>query len=154
MKFSSFALAPVVLLLVLLTAGCSEKNACTHALDRAPLPFVATALDGNIEYTNPAYQHMLGYTGEELQKMTYQQLTPPKWHDIEKVYIEAADDLPFVRYEKEYITKSGKTIPIEITGWIRRDPNGKPIGTAAFAIDLTQYLREEKLEQMMGLGTE
>jgi PAS domain S-box-containing protein len=140
--------------MVVSAMGCGERGQNQNALGTAPLPFVTTAMDGTIEYANPAYRKMLGYTAEELSKLTYQQLTPPKWHDVEKIYIKAANDMPFVRYEKEYVTKGGTIIPIEITGWVVRDAGGNPVGTAAFAIDLTEYLREEKLEHLMGLSAE
>ena len=44
---------------------------------------VAIDMDGHILETNPAFDAMLGYTGEELRRLTYRELTPAKWHDFE-----------------------------------------------------------------------
>ena len=45
---------------------------------------VYSDIDGNILDANQAYQDMLGYTIEELRKITYQELTPSKWHEMEE----------------------------------------------------------------------
>lgn len=42
-------------------------------------------MEGNILECNQAYADMLGYTKEEINKLTYQQLTPKKWHKMEQV---------------------------------------------------------------------
>ena len=32
---------------------------------------------------NPAFQEMLGYAPEEIYRLTYQDITPEKWHPVE-----------------------------------------------------------------------
>ncbi|MCX5902133.1 MAG: PAS domain S-box protein, partial [Proteobacteria bacterium] len=46
--------------------------------------FVITDLKGTILECNTAYAEMLGYEKEELKRLSYQDLTPPKWHAIEE----------------------------------------------------------------------
>ena len=48
--------------------------------------FVITDLKGTILECNTAYAEMLGYEKEELKKLSYQDLTPPKWHAMEEAY--------------------------------------------------------------------
>jgi PAS domain S-box-containing protein len=50
--------------------------------------FVQTDMAGNIVDLNKSYCEMLGYTEDELVKLTYQQITPSKWHQFEYEIIE------------------------------------------------------------------
>jgi PAS domain S-box-containing protein len=44
---------------------------------------VTVDMTGRILESNPAFEAMLGYTGDELRCLTYQQLTPERWHASE-----------------------------------------------------------------------
>ena len=78
-----------------------------------PDGFVRVALDGRILEMNQAYCRMVGYTAEELRSLTYQQLTPERWHAVEARIIEEQvlgrgwSDV----YEKEYRRKDGSKLP-------------------------------------------
>jgi len=45
--------------------------------------FVQVDMAGRIVEFNPAYRDMLGYAGGELGALTYQDLTPERWHELE-----------------------------------------------------------------------
>ena len=71
--------------------------------------FVSTHMAGDILEYNRAFQGMLGYSDQELQKLTYKDLTPPQWHAAEA---EIVKDQILPRgysdvYEKEYRKKDG-----------------------------------------------
>ncbi len=89
---------------------------------------VACALDGKVVYANQRYQQMLGYTLAELRKLTYQELTPARWHAMEdRLRQEQVMKRGFCdEYQKEYIRKDGKVIPIVGRAWLVRDEHGKP----------------------------
>jgi PAS domain S-box-containing protein len=101
---------------------------------------VSVNLEGRITECNDAYAHMLGYSKDELKEMTYIQLTPEKWHQIEQGIIREQvtkrghSDL----YEKEYIRKDGSIIPISIRTWLVRDERWAPIGMWAIVRDITR----------------
>lgn len=89
---------------------------------------VSADLQGKIIGFNPAFVRMLSdYTPEELYQMTYQELTPVKWHQMEEkivqeqVMMRGYSDL----YEKEYIRKDGSTVPIEIQIYLVSDSHNK-----------------------------
>ena len=56
--------------------------------------FVLVDLDGIIREFNEAYQKMAGYLPEELLRLSYRDLTPEKWHDIEREDRPRADSNP------------------------------------------------------------
>ena len=45
--------------------------------------YAFTDMEGTILEFNTAFKEMLGYTKEELRRLTYLDLTPTKWHDLE-----------------------------------------------------------------------
>lgn len=70
---------------------------------------------GMLTRVNNAFEQLTGYSQQELTKLSYQDITPEKWivyenqQVIKKVFAEG-----IARYQKEYITKSGDVIAIEI----------------------------------------
>ncbi len=109
---------------------------------------VATDMDGRIVECNQAYVGMLGYSKDELKNLTYQQLTPKKWHRMEATIAKEqimkrgySDE-----YEKEYRRKDGTVFPISIRVWLIRGEDGKPKGMWAIIRDITERKKlEEKL---------
>ncbi|MFH1283021.1 MAG: PAS domain S-box protein [bacterium] len=112
-------------------SGCLKNQAVNLSIDSVPVGMVETTMDGTIVYSNLAYQKMLGYSLEELKKLTYQELTPPKWHEMEKEIVEKAMKDDYVKFQKEYIKKDGNTLSIELSGWIIKDKDGNAIGTSS-----------------------
>jgi len=155
MRFLLKASVPALLIaLALLTSSCTEKCDCLEFIEESPVGYVSTTMDGKITFTNAAYRKMLGYDEGEISNLTYQQLTPEKWRAIEQAYVDAAEHMNFVRFEKEYIKKDGNVIPVQVTGWLIRDNEDKPIGTASFVVNMTGHVKSEDLADMMGLGND
>ena len=107
-------------------------------------------MQGRLIDANQTYLGMLGYTREEIVKLTYQQLTPQKWHDMEadivqnQVMVRGYSD----EYEKEFVKKDGTVFPITIRAWLIRDEQGKSTGMWAIVKDITERKRmEERLRQ-------
>ncbi|WP_363349547.1 PAS domain S-box protein [Methylocystis echinoides] len=111
---------------------------------------VTVDLSGHILEANPAYQRMLGYTGAELRQLTYQELTPAIWRDMEAAIVQE-QVLPrgeSDEYEKEYIRKDGTVFPVSLRTWTVTDDAGVVVGMRAFVRDITERKRaEEKLRE-------
>ena len=106
---------------------------------------IALDLDYNIIDYNSSLQKLLGYTDEKLKKLTIWDITPEKWHkknkQIHKQILERGySDL----FEKEYICKDGSTVPVEISGFITRNNDGKPSGLWAFVRDISERKKTEQ----------
>ena len=112
--------------------------------------FVHIRMDGFIVEANKAYLNMLGYTLEELSRLTFRDLTPDRWHAAETRIIEE-QVLPRGSsevYEKEYRCKDGRIIPVELRTYLLADAEGRPAGMWAIVRDVTARKRlEEQLRQ-------
>jgi PAS domain S-box-containing protein len=107
---------------------------------------------------NRAFEEMLGYTGEELSKLTYQELTPGRWWAREEkiireqVLTRGYSDL----YEKEYRKKDGTIIPVELRTSLIRDDAGEPAGMYAFMRNIADRkemeLELQKAQKLESLG--
>lgn len=106
---------------------------------------VAVNLDGQILEANPAYQEMLGYEFEELKRLTYMDLTPQIWHEMEAKIVQE-QILPLgesAEYEKEYIRKDGTVFPISLRTWTVMDEDGRIVGMRAFVRDISERAKTE-----------
>jgi PAS domain S-box-containing protein len=108
-------------------------------------PFVQVNMDGRIVDCNEAYCQMLGYTPDEIKSLTYQQLTPDRWHEFEaglvrdQIIARGYSDI----YEKEYRRKDGTIFPVEIRTTLVRDAAGQPAMMWAIARDITRRRQVE-----------
>ncbi|MDH5299720.1 MAG: PAS domain S-box protein, partial [Desulfobulbaceae bacterium] len=101
--------------------------------------FVRVAMDGAILECNPTYAAMLGYEEEELLTRTYVDLTPEKWHAMEKRIVEE-QILPrgySEIYEKEYVRRDSTVMPVELRTFLLRDDNGEPEEMWAIVRDIS-----------------
>lgn len=100
-------------------------------------------MDGTVREFNTAFKEMLGYTEEELRRVTYLDLTPEKWHAVEadiiqnQVLVRGYSNL----YEKEYIRKDRTVFPVSLRTYLLQDATGNPRGMWAFARDITERKR-------------
>ncbi|MFZ2054451.1 MAG: PAS domain S-box protein [Candidatus Aminicenantales bacterium] len=107
---------------------------------------VFTDMEGNILDANQAYLDMFGYTMEEIRKLTYQQLTPTKWSEMEteivknQVTARGYSD----EYEKEHIKKDGTIFPVVLEVKLIRNTRGEPAGMWKVVRNLTERKREEE----------
>ncbi len=108
---------------------------------------VIVDMAGKILECNLEYSRMLGYTEEELSKITYHELTPSNWHDFEQNIVDTQiipqgySDL----YEKEYRKKDGTVFPVEMRTYLVKDANNNPVGMWAIVRDVTE--RKNAVEQ-------
>ncbi|MEN6620221.1 MAG: PocR ligand-binding domain-containing protein, partial [Smithella sp.] len=117
--------------------------------------FASVDMSGHILETNRAFQTMLGYSEEELCQLTYEDLTPGKWHEFERsiienqVLIQGHSEV----YEKEYRRKDGTIFPVELRAFLLPEDTGKNAGMWAIVRDISERKRAEKTleEQKMQL---
>lgn len=111
--------------------------------------FASADMAGKLQEFNPAYQTMLGYSAEELRQLTYQDLTPEKWHGFEAGIVEKqvlARGYSDV-YAKEYRRKDGVIFPVELRAFLMRDAANQPTGMWAIVRDVTERKRVEEALQ-------
>jgi PAS domain S-box-containing protein len=102
--------------------------------------FIQVTMEGNITGVNQSFINMLGYTEQELLKMTFRDITPAKWHAFEAKVIgnqiskQGFSDI----YEKEYVRKDGTVFPVEIRAYLLKNEAGENIGMWAIVRDITE----------------
>lgn len=109
--------------------------------------FARVAMDGRIEEVNELFCTMLGYSQEELLRLTYRDITPEKWHAAEEEIIEnqVRRGGRSERYEKEYRRKDGTIFPVELqTYLIAGTADEPPMGMAAVVRDISDRRRGEQ----------
>jgi PAS domain S-box-containing protein len=108
--------------------------------------FVSVDMKGYIKDYNESYLSMLGYLPEEISALTYQDITPEKWHAMETAIVEnqilpkGYSDI----YEKEYRRKDGTIFPVELRTILLKDDAGNPISMWAIVRDITERKRMER----------
>ena len=107
--------------------------------------FATVDMTGHLNEFNQTFVAMLGYTAEELRSLTYVDITPEKWHAIEKRII---DEEVMVNgysgvYQKEYRKKNGTIFPVELNTFLIRNSKGQPIGMWAIVRDITERKKAE-----------
>lgn len=95
---------------------------------------------GKFGMVNPSYCNILGYSEEELQQMSFLEITHPDdvvWEQqlLERIYKGEVDSLSI---EKRYIHKSGNIVWVSGSSNIVRDENGSPLYGLSIAVDITE----------------
>lgn len=87
--------------------------------DSSTIGLVLTKMTGELVDVNQAYADIINYTIEETLKLTYWDITPEKYAEQEKIQLDNLNKKGFYGpYEKEYIHKSGRLVPVRLSGRI------------------------------------
>jgi diguanylate cyclase (GGDEF)-like protein/PAS domain S-box-containing protein len=108
-------------------------------------------MKGHILECNQSFLDMLGYKQDEIMKLTYQEVTPIRYHKYEESIVnkQVLAQGFSEEYEKEFIKKDGKQRSVTVTRWVVRSERGDPIGMWSIVRDITERRRHEaELEHM------
>jgi len=128
-----------------------ESNEREHFLAElirsASIAVVVGYPDGRIGMVNFAFRNLTGYNEEEIQGISWNRvLTPPEYYEFEKAKLsEAQHTKAPVRYEKEYIRKDGKRVPVELVLHPFFDKEGNIVHYFAFITDITERKKADQL---------
>ncbi len=106
------------------------------------------SLDGHFIRANPKLCHILGYTENELKKMTFGSVTHPdeRARDFGQIKRMLSKKIRFYDVEKRYIRKDGKIIWCKIHVSVITDSFGKPLCFLTTTIDINhEKIAEQKL---------
>lgn len=107
--------------------------------------FFMVDMSGRLIEFNHAFREMLGYSPEELQRMNYIDLVPPKWRGLEKritrEHVVLYGHSPV--YELEYTRRNGIIFPVEIKAFLLRNKDDQPEAIWAIVRDITERRRAE-----------
>jgi PAS domain S-box-containing protein len=122
-----------------------KKNLYSDFLNKSAQPLAIGTPDGKIMYYNNAFINLIGYSPEEINDLNWiKDITPEKYWDYENRQLEKLKKIMRVRYEKEYITKYGSIIPVELMVHPAYDNQGKIKHYYAFITDITHHKKTEE----------
>jgi PAS domain S-box-containing protein len=114
--------------------------------DEGPIGMIITGLDFCFLKVNPALCHMLGYTEQELTKLSFPDITHPEdvKKDIENASKLIKGEIDEYRTQKRYIKKNKEVIWIDLTATVVKDEGGKPDYFLTIAEDISERKKAEE----------
>jgi PAS domain S-box-containing protein len=127
-----------------LTSSLKAKEADLRMLlDTSPTGLALTRMDGTLVEVNSAYAAIVGRSVEETRGLTYWDLTPAEYNDIEELQLRELEQTgAYGPYEKEYLHKQGYRIPVRLSGR-RIELEGEP-HIWSVVEDITKQRRAER----------
>jgi diguanylate cyclase (GGDEF)-like protein/PAS domain S-box-containing protein len=85
--------------------------------EMSPVGIARNAMDGTFVEANQAFLKIVGYTIEELNRLSYWDLTPVSYTEQEAKQLESLRSrAQYDHYEKEYINSHGQLVPVCLNG--------------------------------------
>jgi PAS domain S-box-containing protein len=127
-------------------------------LEAAPDPMIVYDVEGKVVYLNPAFTRVFGWSLSERLGHTMNDFVPPEsWPETMKMLEKIQQGESFFDFETNRYTKTGKVIPVCISGAGFRDEQGNPLGRMINIRDISETKRlEEQLlqaQKMEAVGT-
>jgi PAS domain S-box-containing protein len=113
--------------------------------EQAAVGVAHVSLEGRWLRVNQKLLEIVGYSGEELLRMTFQDIThrDDLETDLEQVRRLLAGEIGTYSLEKRYIKKDGSIVWINLTVSLVRDPNGAPEYFIGVIEDISERKRAE-----------
>lgn len=114
--------------------------------DNAAVGIAQVGLDGRFLLVNPQFAEITGYTIDELEEKTFQDITHPEDVEADLWELEALAAGRRSRYEmeKRYLRRDGTTAWVHLTvAAVRSDSDGAPSYYVSLATDITERKRLE-----------
>lgn len=112
-------------------------------ISNAPIGIATSNPSFYFESANDAFCNILGYREDELQRMTFKDITHPDDLDDSLIKMKelVAGNIAFFNQEKRYLTKDGAVIFGRIVVSLIRDRNGNPSTFFALLEDITKVVK-------------
>ena len=98
------------------------------AFDGASIGMALVTVDGRFIQVNPSLCAIVGYTGDELLRKTFQEITHPDHLETDRDLMQQllANEIPSYQIEKFYLRKQGDVICGRLTASLVRGAGGEP----------------------------
>ena len=117
--------------------------------DTVPIGVVYAALNGQIEEINPFFCQMLGYSVEELTRMSSRDLMhPDDWPQTQAMSRKLMDgELPMYRKHTRLIRRDGRTLFVQDTVTLMPRQDGRAPRLVAVVEDIAEHLKLAEAER-------
>jgi PAS domain S-box-containing protein len=111
--------------------------------EQGPLGIHMAGLDYRFVNCNSAFCDIVGYSEQELSKLSFVDITHPQdlGADVEQAKKLLAGEMPFYKMEKRLVRKQGGIVWIQFTRSIIRDAEGNPLSFLTMIEDITERKR-------------
>jgi len=123
-----------------------SKERFRTILENAPIGISVVSLDGRFMLVNNSLCTILGYNKEELEKLTFQEITHPddlesNINNIQRLLDGSAS---YYNMEKRYVRKNQQVVWTQLTSSVVRDASGAPLYLIAQLEDITDRKRSQE----------
>lgn len=126
-----------------------------NLFESSPIGLALCKMDGTLVDINQSYANIIGRSIEETKQLTYWQITPKDYIKQEEYQLENLKiNHSYGPYEKEYIHKDGRRIPVRLSGRLIERNNETYIWssveniTEEVAADHARYESEQHFRQL------
>jgi len=119
--------------------------------ENAPICLGITDQQRRLQHANPAFCTMLGYSKEELESMTVDQITHPDDLDETTRLLESLWNRAGDRYmvEKRFLRKDGEIVHCQSHVSVVRNDDGTPLMTIGQVVDISERVRVSREMRQM-----
>ena len=120
-----------------------------NILNHVPIGVIYTDLRGNVKQTNPRFCELVGYSEDELLRLSVADYTHPDdtAQDTALMAQLVRGEIPVYRRNKRYVTRRGATVWVRVTVSLLRDAKGEPRSVVGVVEDITEHLKLEEAER-------
>lgn len=122
-----------------------------NTLEYAPIGIAVVSLGGQFIQVNRVLCDIVGYSREELKKLSFQSITHPDDLSLDLANAKRllAGEISSYQMEKRYIRKDGQAVWVQLTGTVLRDARNEPLYFIAQVEDITERKRsQEQIRQL------
>lgn len=116
------------------------------AFDNANIGMSLVSMEGRLLKVNAQMSIIFGYSPDELERMTVNDIAHPEDVDISPTFIRRAisGEIERTQFQKRYIHKDGHVIWCQVVSSIVRDAKGAPLYFISHLLDITEKKRADQ----------
>jgi diguanylate cyclase (GGDEF)-like protein/PAS domain S-box-containing protein len=122
-----------------------------NILENAPIGMSVMSLEGRFMLVNSSLCELVGYKKEELEKLTFQEITHPEDLEPHLANVQRLLDGSITSFnmEKRYIRKDRQIVWAQLTSSVIRDSDGVPMYLVAQIEDISDRRRSQEQIHLM-----
>jgi two-component system, cell cycle sensor histidine kinase and response regulator CckA len=117
-------------------------------VDASPLAIVGVDSAGVVLSWNRSAENTFGWTADEAIGHRLINIPPDKQGEFDELLARVLSEHPFTNYETQRLRKDGTRIDVSISTAALHDARGRPIGSVAIHLDITERKRAEEQLQL------
>lgn len=117
-------------------------------VDFLPYPLVLFNLDGTVDYLNPAFTEVFGWSLQELKGKRIPYVPPGLEKETQEKIKQLKENKTILRHETKRLTKDGRVLDVVMRGAIVGDESN-PFGQLVTLRDITQEKRLQRTNEIL-----